>query len=102
MPDPLYQEIDAFFRSHLAQMKLQRKDDARRAVHAPEQRADAVLRRLVEVEIPEQHLPIHGPSFTPERRGEGAAIRPVTVRHVTLQMMAWNELVKNGGAGKMN
>src|SRR5215813_7521357 len=44
----LDEEIDGFLWRPLPEVELERKDDSRAAVHPPEQRADAILRRRVE------------------------------------------------------
>src|SRR5262249_4000547 len=56
--DAFHQKVDALFGSHLPQMKAERENDARGAVHSPEEHSDLVLRSLGEVEVPEQHLPV--------------------------------------------
>ena len=94
---PLDQEIDAFLRGHLAQMEAQRKDDPRAAVHPPEQRPDALLRRVREPQIPQQHLPVEGHALGPERRAEQAAIRTIALRHVLLHVVARDQFVEHGG-----
>jgi len=42
--DPLHQKVYALLRCHLLQMKAEREDDSRRAMHSPEEHADSVLR----------------------------------------------------------
>src|ERR1043166_2021934 len=89
------QQIDAFLRRHLFEMKTEREDDARAAVHAPEEHPDFLLRRLREAEVPHQQFPVKRVALTPERRSKDRSIRFVSRRHETLQMMARNQLVKN-------
>src|SRR5438105_4511790 len=49
-------------------METEREEDAGAAVHPPEEHSDTVLRRLCEVQIPQQHLPVERPAFDIERR----------------------------------
>src|SRR5205823_6298821 len=55
MSDTVDEKVDALLRRHLLQMKTEREDDSRAAVHAPEEHADAVFWRLGKIQIPEQH-----------------------------------------------
>ena len=87
---------------HLLEVEAQREDDAGAAVHAPEEHADAVLGRLGEAAVPEQELPVECPALAPERRVEQPAVRLVPRGHVTLEMMARDHLVKDGGAGEVD
>src|SRR5438105_15805387 len=102
MPDALDQQVDALLRRHLLQVEAEREDDSRAAVHAPEERADAILRRLLELHVPEQQLPVERPALAPERRAEQTAIGPVAGRHIALEVMARNQFVKDCGAREMN
>src|SRR5258706_1020809 len=83
-------------------MKAQRKNNARAAMHAPEKHADAVLRRLGKIQIPEQQLPIKRVAFSPERCAEQSAVRSIASSHKSLQVMTGNQFVKDGGPRKVN
>src|SRR6266540_1178851 len=100
MADAVDQEIDALLGSHSAEVETERKNDARTAVHSPEQRADAVFGRFVKFQIPQQKLPIERPAFAGKWRREESAIRAIARRHESLQLVAWDQLVKHGRAGK--
>src|SRR5215510_14037138 len=102
MAHAIDQKVDALLRRHLLKMEAEREDDARAAMHAPEEHADAVLRRLGKIQVPEQHLPIERAAFGPERRAEQTAIWLVTRRHKTLQMMTGNQFMKNRGAREVH
>src|SRR5215471_16073922 len=81
-------------------METERKDDARAAVHPPEERTDLVLRLALKLEVPEQQLPIKRVPLSPEWRAEKRAIRPIARGHEALEMMAGNQFMKDGGARK--
>src|SRR5262249_34263690 len=96
--DAIHEEVDAFLRRHFLQVEAQRENDARAAVHAPEERADFVLGLSLEFQVPEEQFPVERVAFRPEGRAEQATIRFVTSRHETLQVMAGNQFMKDGGA----
>src|SRR5216684_2095452 len=100
--DPLDQKVYALLRCHLFQMKAEREDDPRRAMHAPEEHANPVLRRFGEVHIPQQHLPVERAALAPERRGEKRTICSITRGHEALQMMPRYQLVKDRRAREMD
>jgi hypothetical protein len=52
VPDARDQELHGGTRRHGPHVKAQREDDARAAVHAPEEHADTILRRLREAVVP--------------------------------------------------
>ena len=54
----VHEELHRLIRRHLPEVEVHREDDPRAAVHAPEQRADAILGRLLEAVVPEEHLPV--------------------------------------------
>ena len=91
------QQVDSLLRGHRAQMEAEREDDAGAAVHAPEQSSDALLRRVVEAMIPENHLPIEGVALNPEAGFKLLPVGPVALRHELLQPVAGDELVKDRG-----
>src|SRR5437867_7004689 len=89
------QQVDAFLRRHLLEMKTEREDDAGATVHAPEQHADLVLRILSEVQVPEEKFPVESISLAPERSAKDTSIRFVASGHEALQVMARDQLVKD-------
>ncbi len=99
--DLIDEQIDALFGRPVAEVKIQRKYDACRPVRTPEQRPDLVLGRLGKTTVPQQKFPIQCPALGVERRSEIAAVRPVTLAHKPLQVMAGNEFVMGHGACKM-
>src|ERR1700722_9545124 len=92
------EEIDGLLRSHEAQMEAERKNDARTAMHPPEQRADALLRSGVKSEIPIKQSPIKRIALDPEAGAECLTVRPVARGHELLQPVAGNEFVEDRGA----
>src|SRR5689334_9329749 len=87
-------ELNRFIRRHLSQVEAQREDDSRAPVHSPEQGANTVLWRNVEVVIPREHLPVQRLSLAPERSVESLTPRVVSVRHEPLQVMTGIQLVE--------
>jgi hypothetical protein len=74
VPDPVDEEIDRLLRrplAHVEHVELEREDDAGAAVHAPEERADALFGRLVEAEVVEQQFPVERPALAEERAATG-------------------------------
>src|SRR4051794_22435604 len=92
------QQLDTLLRRHLLEMEVEREDDARAAMHAPEEHAYLLLGRLGEAEVPQQQLPVKRVAFRPERRAEDRAVRLVTRGHEALQVMARNEFVMDSRA----
>src|SRR5438093_649808 len=82
-------------------MVAKRESDARAPVHPPEKHSDSVFGRPGKSEIPEQKLPVNGPSLNEEWCGKDAAMGQVTLRHVQLQVVARNQLMLHGGAGEV-
>src|SRR5262252_3270017 len=92
------EKVDALLRSHLLQVKTERKNNASAAMHPPEERADLVLRLLLEFQVPEEQFPVESVAFRPEGRAEQSAIRFVTSSHEALEVMTRNQLMKDSGA----
>src|SRR5687767_12778801 len=96
MSNSVHKKVDSFLRGHLFQVKTEGKDNASTAVHAPEKHANLILRCLSEVQIPEQQFPVKCAAFGPKRRTKNAAIRFVSSRHETLEVMTRDQLVVHG------
>ena len=100
-PHCIDEELHRLLRRHLAEVEVEREDDARAPVHAPHQCAHSVLRLRVKAMIPEEHLPVQRLSLVPERRREQLAMRVVARHHEPLEMMAGIELVEYDSAREM-
>src|SRR3569832_38513 len=98
MAHAIHEQFDTLLWRHLLEMEVEREDDARATMHAPEEHTDLLLGRLREAEVPQQQLPVKRIAFSPERRAEDRAIRLVTRGHEALQVMAGNQLVMDSRA----
>src|SRR5262249_30666562 len=83
-------------------MKVQREDDSGGSMHAPEEHADSVLGCVAEIQIPEQHFPIQGPTLDGERCAERTAVRTISGVHVALKLMTGNQFMKYSCAREWN
>src|SRR5205809_2755701 len=96
MPDLVDEEIDRLLRRPQTHVEIEREDDARAPVHAPEERAHALLWRLVESEFVQRELPVERPALAEERTA-AAEVRPIALialAEVPDQVVAGNHLVK--------
>src|SRR5262245_37168016 len=83
-------------------MEVQREDDAGTAVHPPDQEADAIFRRAREAHLVEHELPVERVALGPEGGAKRATIWLVTGGHESLQVVARNQFMVDGGPRKMD
>src|ERR1041385_34738 len=96
--DAVDEKVDALLGRHFLEVETERKNNARAAMHAPEERAHFIFRLLLETHVPKQKLQIKRVAFGPEGRAEQAAIRAITRGHETLKVVSRNQLMKDRGA----
>jgi hypothetical protein len=84
MSDSVNQVIDAFLGRHLTHVEFETKDNASTAMHTPEEHTNLLFWRTSKTTIPQDELPVEGPTFNPEGCGEEAPVGSVPSDHMHL------------------